>query len=59
MIKFKEFLQEMVGSYAIVGCEENPNFQTWGAKSDLNCKNKKDKKNKFKNWIINKKQGKK
>lgn len=56
MIKFKEFLQEMVGSFAIVGCKENPNFQVWGAKSDLKCKNKKIK---FKKWIINKKQGKK
>lgn len=44
----------MVGTFAIVGCDENPNFQVWGAKSDLGCKKKKKNKvikMKFKDWI--------
>jgi hypothetical protein len=45
---------EMAGTFAIVGCEENPNFQVWGARSDLRCKRNKKKemlKMKFKDWI--------
>jgi hypothetical protein len=36
---------ETVGSFSIVSCKDrnNPNFQIWGALSDLNC-NKKAKK---------------
>ncbi len=44
----------MVGTFALVGCEDNPNYQVWGAKSDLNCKkNKKQRvlKMKFKDWV--------
>jgi len=46
MKTFKEWLNEMAGSNAIVSCKDlnNPNFQVWGAMSDLNCKNKKTKK---------------
>jgi len=49
MKKFKE-------TFAIVGCEDNPNYQVWGARSDLNCKKKPKKilKMKFKDWIKNK-----
>jgi hypothetical protein len=50
-IQFKKWLlkTEMAGSYAIVSCRDrnNPNFQVWGAMSDLGCnKKKKRKKNK-------------
>lgn len=40
-------------TYAIVGCGENPNFQVWGARSDLGCKKKKSslKDMKFGDWI--------
>lgn len=45
MKKFKE-------SFAIVGCEDNPNWQVWGARSDLKCKTKnKMLKMKFKDWV--------
>lgn len=48
-IDFKKWLlkTEMAGSYAIVSCKDrnNPNFQIWGAMSDLGC-DKKKKKNK-------------
>lgn len=41
MKTFSQFLKEMSGGgYAIVGCENNPNYQVWGARSDLNCKRK-------------------
>jgi hypothetical protein len=41
MKTFKQFLKETsVGTYAIVGCENNPNYQVWGARSDLNCNRK-------------------
>lgn len=46
-------MKENVGTFAIVGCEDNPNFQVWGAKSDLKCKNKKKQKiktMKFSEW---------
>jgi len=47
---------ETAGTFAIVGCGESPNFQVWGARSDLKCK--KRKKNKmlkmsFSEWIKN------
>jgi hypothetical protein len=50
-ISFKKWL-ETAGSFAIVSCKDrnNPNFQVWGAMSDLNC-NKKRKKRKIKNKI--------
>jgi len=45
-ISFKKWL-ESAGSFGIVSCKDlnNPNFQIWGALSDLNCKrsNKKHK----------------
>jgi len=49
-IKFRE----MAGTFAIVGCEDNPNFQVWGARSDLKCRKKKKSKiltMSFKDWI--------
>jgi len=43
------------GSESIVTCKDknNPNFQIWGAMSDLGC-NKKKKRNfkSFKEWLI-------
>lgn len=44
----------MAGTFAIVGCEDNPNFQVWGARSDLKCKKKKNKmlKMKFNDWVL-------
>jgi hypothetical protein len=38
-ISFKKWL-ETAGSFSIVSCKDlnNPNFQIWGAMSDLNCK---------------------
>ena len=43
-MEFKKWL-ETAGTFAIVSCKDrnNPNFQVWGAMSDLNC-NKKHKK---------------
>lgn len=43
---------ESVGSFAIVGCGDSPNYQVWGARSDLGCK-REDKtiKMKFSDWI--------
>lgn len=54
MKTFNEFFNEMAGTFAIVGCEDNPNYQVWGARSDLKCKKK--RKNKilkmqFKDWV--------
>jgi hypothetical protein len=48
--------KEMAGTFAIVGCEDNPNFQVWGARSDLKCKKKKKNilKMKFKDWVEHK-----
>jgi len=40
MITFKQFMNEMAGTFAIVGCGENPNYQVWGARSDLGCHKK-------------------
>lgn len=53
-MRHKTDYNEMAGTYAIVGCEDNPNFQVWGARSDLKCKKK--NKNKmlkmsFKDWV--------
>lgn len=49
-MQFKKwFLQiEMAGTNAIVACKDkkNPNFQVWGAMSDLGCKNMKKSKKK-------------
>ena len=44
-------------TYAIVGCGESPNFQVWGARSDLGCKNKKSKMlhMKFSDWVAKRK----
>lgn len=46
-MNFKKWLSEnMAGTFALVSCKHknNPNFQVWGAMSDLKCKNnKKDK----------------
>lgn len=44
--------KETAGTYAVVGCGDSPNFQVWGARSDLGCK----KKNrildmKFSDWV--------
>ena len=43
------------GSESIVTCKDknNPNFQIWGAMSDLGCNKKKKRKFKsFKDWLI-------
>lgn len=46
---------EMAGTFALVSCKEksNPNFQVWGAMSDLKCKRKEKEplKMKFKDWM--------
>jgi hypothetical protein len=46
---------EMAGTFAIVGCKDNPNYQVWGARSDLKCKGKRKKsrmlKMSFSEWI--------
>lgn len=47
-MNFKQWLSEnMAGTFALVSCKHknNPNFQVWGAMSDLKCK--KDKKEKI------------
>ena len=45
MKTFFTWLNEMAGGYAIVSCKDrnNPNFQVWGAMSDLGCDKKKKK----------------
>lgn len=47
-INFKKWLVEMYGVYSVVSCKDknNPNFQIWGALSDLECGKKKKKKRK-------------
>lgn len=49
-IEFKKWLikLEMAGTGAIVSCKDrnNPNFQVWGAMSDLGCNKKKKSKKK-------------
>jgi hypothetical protein len=55
-----EIKKETAGSYAIVGCGDSPNFQVWGARSDLKCKKKKKDrmlKMNFKDWIEGRKDG--
>lgn len=49
-IEFKKWLHESYGVYSIVSCKDlkNPNFQIWGALSDLNCHKKKKKRKKKK-----------
>lgn len=44
---------ETAGGFAIVGCGENPNYQVWGARSDLKCRKRGPKAltMKFKDWI--------
>ena len=44
-MKFKDWLKKE--SYFVVTCKDlkNPNFNVWGAASDLNCKKNKDRKN--------------
>lgn len=44
---------EMAGTFALVGCGDNPNFQVWGARSDLKCRKRKNKvlKMSFKDWV--------
>lgn len=47
-------LGETAGTFAIVGCEDNPNFQVWGARSDLKCGKKKRSKvlkMRFRDWV--------
>ena len=48
--EFKRWIlqTEMAGTGAIVSCKDrkNPNFQVWGAMSDLGCKNMKKSKKK-------------
>ena len=46
MKTFKEWLKEMAGTAAIVGCKDrgHADFQVWGAMSDLKCKKPKEKK---------------
>jgi len=53
--------RETAGTYAIVGCGDNPNFQVWGARSDLGCSKKKSKilNMKFKDWVKERKKRKK
>lgn len=54
-----EMKNETAGTFAIVGCEENPNFQVWGARSDLKCKRKKREKTikmSFKEWLVSSKE---
>lgn len=39
-------------TFAIVGCKDSPNYQVWGARSDLGCKRKnKVLKMRFKDWV--------
>ena len=54
MKTFDQYIQELAGADAVVGCRDNPNFQVWGARSDLGCKKKKNKmlKMKFNDWVI-------
>lgn len=41
---FKQYLNEIGGTFALVSCKDksNPNFQIWGAMSDLRCRQNKD-----------------
>ena len=55
MKTFEHYLDEVAGTFGIVSCKDrkNPNFQVWGAMSDLGCPKKKEKilKMKFKDWV--------
>lgn len=51
---------ESVGTFAVVGCEDSPSYQVWGARSDLKCSNAKRPKlldMRFKDWMKEKKSG--
>ena len=56
MKTFEDYLGEMAGVGSIVSCKDmdNPNFNVWGAVSNLDCPKKKKKekvlKMKFKDW---------
>jgi hypothetical protein len=53
-------INEMAGTYAVVSCGDSPNFQVWGARSDLKCKKKKKDrilKMSFKDWVEGRKDG--
>lgn len=56
-VQFKNWLlkNEMAGTGAIVSCKDkkNPNFQVWGAMSDLNCKNSTKKSKKRQGLLVN------
>lgn len=61
MLRIQDFLinimrlkKENSGGYAIVGCKNHPDFQVWGARSDLRCKkkSKKELRMRFKDWIV-------
>ena len=50
----KREYDEMAEGFAIVGCEDNPNFQVWGARSDLKCRKKNKNKilnMRFRDWL--------
>lgn len=50
MKTFKEYINEVAGTFALVSCKDadNPNFQIWGAMSDMKCPKKKDRIQKMK-----------
>jgi hypothetical protein len=57
-MKFSDWLKnkklsEMAGTFGIVGCKDinNPNFQIWGAMSDLGCSKKRKRKLKIKESV--------
>lgn len=39
MKTFRQFINETAGTFSIVSCKDKkrPNFQVWGAMSDLKC----------------------
>jgi hypothetical protein len=43
MKTFRQYISE-TGSFALVGCGDDPNFKVWGARSDLGCRRKKKEK---------------
>lgn len=56
----KKTTNETAGTFAIVGCEDSPNFQVWGARSDLGCKKKRKNrmlKMSFKDWVEKREEG--
>lgn len=51
-------IQEMAGTFAVVGCGDSPNYQVWGARSDLNCPKKRKGSiptMKFGDWVAKRK----